>query len=171
VYRRIVLAYDGSLEGRVALREGALLSKRHAAKVYLLAVTPIIHVADALSGAYFNTEPHAQEVFLDGLRKAREIGLEVVGELVQGEASDEISAFARRVAADLVVVGHHRRSFLERWWAGPGQSALSDKLECSLLIARNPIDEDPLSATPARASQLRLLTFTPTSLAVHSPTM
>jgi nucleotide-binding universal stress UspA family protein len=28
MYRRILLAYDGSIEGRVALREGALLAKR-----------------------------------------------------------------------------------------------------------------------------------------------
>ena len=35
---RIVLAYDGSREGRSALREGALLARKLGAQVFLLSV-------------------------------------------------------------------------------------------------------------------------------------
>jgi nucleotide-binding universal stress UspA family protein len=38
MYKRIVLAYDGSVEGRTALREGALLARQYGAEVFLLAV-------------------------------------------------------------------------------------------------------------------------------------
>ena len=38
MYKRILLAYDGSVEGRTALREGALLARQCGAKVFLLAV-------------------------------------------------------------------------------------------------------------------------------------
>ena len=38
VYKRILLAYDGTREGLVALREGALLAKRCEAQVFLLSV-------------------------------------------------------------------------------------------------------------------------------------
>jgi len=38
MYHRILLAYDGSREGRTALREGALLARRYGAAVYLLSV-------------------------------------------------------------------------------------------------------------------------------------
>ncbi|MBC7317331.1 MAG: universal stress protein, partial [Chloroflexi bacterium] len=38
MYRRIVLAYDGSVEGRAALREGAMLAMRLRARVFLLSV-------------------------------------------------------------------------------------------------------------------------------------
>ena len=38
MYKRILLAYDGSREGLVALREGALLAKRQGARVFLLSV-------------------------------------------------------------------------------------------------------------------------------------
>ena len=38
MYKRILLAYDGSIEGRTALREGALLARQCGAKVYLLSV-------------------------------------------------------------------------------------------------------------------------------------
>ena len=38
MYKRVLLAYDGSLEGRTALREGALLARQCGAQVFLLAV-------------------------------------------------------------------------------------------------------------------------------------
>jgi nucleotide-binding universal stress UspA family protein len=38
MYKRILLAYDGSIEGRTALREGALLAKQCRAEVFLLSV-------------------------------------------------------------------------------------------------------------------------------------
>ena len=38
MYRRILLAYDGSVEGRTALREGALLARQCNAEVFLLSV-------------------------------------------------------------------------------------------------------------------------------------
>jgi nucleotide-binding universal stress UspA family protein len=38
MYKRILLAYDGSVEGRTALREGALLAKQCGAEVFLLSV-------------------------------------------------------------------------------------------------------------------------------------
>jgi nucleotide-binding universal stress UspA family protein len=40
MYKRIVLAYDGSVEGRTALRDGALLAKQCRAEVFLLSVLP-----------------------------------------------------------------------------------------------------------------------------------
>ena len=38
MYKRILLAYDGSLQGRTALREGALLARQCGAEVFLLSV-------------------------------------------------------------------------------------------------------------------------------------
>ena len=40
MYTRILLAYDGTREGAIALREGALLAKQGGAKVFLLSVLP-----------------------------------------------------------------------------------------------------------------------------------
>jgi nucleotide-binding universal stress UspA family protein len=38
MYKRVLLAYDGSIEGRRALREGAKLAQLCDAEVFLLAV-------------------------------------------------------------------------------------------------------------------------------------
>jgi len=38
MYKKVLLAYDGSIEGRLALREGAKLAQLCGAEVFLLAV-------------------------------------------------------------------------------------------------------------------------------------
>ena len=38
MYKRILLAYDGSVEGRTVLREAALLARQCGAEVFLLSV-------------------------------------------------------------------------------------------------------------------------------------
>ena len=41
MYKRVLLAYDGSVEGRTALREGALLARQCGAEVFLLSVLAV----------------------------------------------------------------------------------------------------------------------------------
>jgi nucleotide-binding universal stress UspA family protein len=137
MYSRVLLAYDGSLEGRIALREGALLARALGAQVALLAVTQPI--PDASGATYVDSE-QAQAIFNEGVEKAKEFGLTVTGEIVSGDPINQISDFAKKIGADLVVVGHRKQSPFERWWSGPSKAILSDKLDCSLLIARNEVE-------------------------------
>jgi hypothetical protein len=52
-----------------------------------------------------------------------------------------------------VVVGHRKRSLLERWWSGTTGAYLVDHLGCSLLVARRPIsDEDFFAAMGVAAA-------------------
>ncbi|WP_369122967.1 universal stress protein [Noviherbaspirillum malthae] len=49
----------------------------------------------------------------------REAGLDAAGSISMWEdPAEAIGAFAGKVEADLVIVGHHRRSALDRWWRG-----------------------------------------------------
>ena len=53
MYRRILLAYDGTAEGALALREGALLARQCCSQIVLLAVvpeTPGTRLADGVYG-------------------------------------------------------------------------------------------------------------------------
>ena len=42
---------------------------------------------------------------------------------------------ARRIGADLVVLGHKQRTRLERWWSESEESNLLDRVTCSVLVA------------------------------------
>jgi nucleotide-binding universal stress UspA family protein len=123
MYKRILLAYDGSIEGRTALREGALLAKQCSAEVFLLSVladTGTLLLSEVtLAGATVRMEEDFQEILNEGVARLRSLGFDPVAELVRGQPAEEIGKFARQVGADLIVVGHRRQSAFDRWWSGP----------------------------------------------------
>ncbi len=150
MYERILLAYDGSLEGAVALREGALLAKRCGARVFVLCVIPEtggVRLAEALhGGAIAHQTNDFKDLLKRGVGRLKQLGLEPVARLVVGEPVREIGKLAREVAADLVIVGHRRQSVLERWWSGPSGAYLTDHIGCSLLIARTAVTDEAFEA-------------------------
>jgi len=146
LYERIVVAYDGSREGRTALREGVLLARQSGAKLYVLAVvadTPGMRMAEgAHAGAMALQQDTYKDILDEAVRGLQAMGIQVTGKLARGEPAQQIAAFAAEVRADLVVVGHRKQSLLQRWWSGPNGAYLSDYLGCSLLIARATISQE-----------------------------
>ena len=72
----------------------------------------------------------------EGVSRLRQAGVQATGTLKTWEdPSQAIGAFAQETGADLVVIGHHRRSTLERWWRGSVGHHLLDHLPCSLLVS------------------------------------
>jgi len=156
MYKRIVLAYDGSLEGGTALREGALLARGCGAKIFLLSVlaeSPGIRMAEGVhAGAAARQLDDYKAILERGVERLRQLGLKPVAKLVIGDPAREIGAFAKAISADLVVVGHRRQTMLARWWSGASGAYISDHLGCSLLIGRNVIDDAAFEAELLRSS-------------------
>jgi membrane fusion protein (multidrug efflux system) len=154
VYQRILLAYDGSIEGRTALREGALLARRYGAQVFVLSV--IREAAGTKLGEGVGGGGVAQQrvdyerVLQEGMERLTALGFQAAGKLVIGEPAREIAAYAEQVKADLVVVGHRRQSAIGRWWSGPSGAYLSDHIRCSLLVCKNIIDDEHFRALLAQ---------------------
>jgi membrane fusion protein (multidrug efflux system) len=154
VYQRILLAYDGSIEGRTALREGALLARRYGAQVFVLSV--IREAAGTKLGEGVGGGGIAQQrvdyerVLEEGMARLQTLGFQASGKLVIGEPAREIAAYAEQVKADLVVVGHRRQSAIGRWWSGPSGAYLSDHIRCSLLVCQNIIDDEQFAALLAQ---------------------
>jgi membrane fusion protein, multidrug efflux system len=154
VYQRILLAYDGSIEGRTALREGALLARRYGAQVFVLSV--IREAAGTKLGEGVGGGGIAQQrveyerVLQQGMERLAALGFQASGKLVIGEPAREIAAYAEQVKADLVVVGHRRQSAIGRWWSGPSGAYLSDHIPCSLLVCKNIIDDEHFAALLAQ---------------------
>ena len=154
MYQRILLAYDGSIEGRTALREGALIARRYGAQVFVLSV--IREAAGTQLGEGVGGGGIAQQrveyerVLEEGMARLTALGFQAVGKLVIGEPAREIAAYAEQVKAELVVVGHRRQSAVGRWWSGPSGAYLSDHIRCSLLVCRNIIDDEHFAALLAQ---------------------
>jgi nucleotide-binding universal stress UspA family protein len=142
VYKRILLASDGSRESLVALREGALIAQVLQAKVFLLIVereSPGMRLADGVYPAPRDDE--ARKLLEFGLARLAGMGVAATGDVVAAEPALAIAARARAFVADLVVVGHRRQSLIERWWSGSSGAYLVDNVGCSVLIARNIISD------------------------------
>lgn len=150
MYKRILLAFDGSVEGRTALREGALLARACGAEVLLLSVvaeTPGMRVGEsAYPGAIAYEQDTYRAVLEEGVQRLSGLGLRASAELMIGEPAQVIGAYARKMKADLVVVGHRKQSLLARWWAGANSSYLVDYVDCSVLIARTPLSDECFKA-------------------------
>ncbi len=147
MYRKILLAYDGTREGRAVLREGAELAQRCGAGVHLLAVvhpgTGILFAEGADPTNLLDEERrHAEQVLADGKEKLRQRGLEAEATLRSGDPAREIVALAESIGADLIVLGHQRRNALSRWWRGSVDAEVFNAAPCSLLITVAPETED-----------------------------
>jgi nucleotide-binding universal stress UspA family protein len=78
MYKRILLAYDGSVEGRTALREGALLARQCGAEVFLLSVLvdtgTLLLPEIALAGAFVHTENDYMDILKEGVARLKKLG-------------------------------------------------------------------------------------------------
>lgn len=150
MFRTILLAYDGTLEGARALREGALLAKTTGAKVVLLSVAPEtagIQMAESVQGGVVAQLVQSHKDILERATTwMKQRGFEPVARLEIGEPSPTIGRVAREVKADLVVVGHHKQNFLSRWWSGSNDAYLSDHVGCSLLVSCNAMSDEAFEA-------------------------
>ena len=143
MYRTILLAYDGSEEGRTALFECCDIAMVAKASIHLVAVvpppSPMVFsevMAPDVPVLMATDDPRFEQVLHEGVRVLHDRGYDAQGTLARGEPVTEICATARAIDADLVVVGHRRaRSWAERWWRGSVGATLMDHSPCSVLIA------------------------------------
>jgi nucleotide-binding universal stress UspA family protein len=140
-YSKILLAYNGSIEGKRALFEAADLAVFLNAEAHLLAVAsmpPSLFLTEGFVPEELLEEEkkRTQTVLDEGIRTLRERGFNATGHLAVGEPVEEICRLAKQLGIQLIVVGHNQTSsFAARWWKGSVGATLLDYAPCSLLIA------------------------------------
>lgn len=141
MYKRILLAYDGSASGQQALLDCHEIAQWSHAELTLIAVIPFALTAfGAEGGVYDQRQEEAeklkyQTVLDNGIRQLADAGLSAHGNVVTGDAVIEISRSARQIQADLIVVGHkHLDGWAARWWRGSVSKALIEHAPCSVLV-------------------------------------
>lgn len=145
MYKRILLAHDGTGAGQKALLDCQELAQWSQSELILVAVMPSAMSFVGLEGGVYDVELEEREkkkyeaILQDGLRRLGDGGYAARGEVVMGEAVDEITKYARKVEADLIVVGHkHLDSWAARWWRGSISGALIEHSPCSVLCVITP---------------------------------
>src|SRR3990172_4387549 len=110
-YSKILLAYNGSLEGKRALLECADLAGFLGAESHLLAVAsmpPSLFLTEGFVPEELLEEEkkRTQSILDEGIRTPGESGFKAIGHLAVGEPVEEICRSAKKVGADLIVLGH-----------------------------------------------------------------
>jgi nucleotide-binding universal stress UspA family protein len=144
MYRKVLLAYDGSIEGRRALREGAKLAQLCRAEVFLLAVVEISSIMTPEAGLAIPIEQQADDykaILNEGTERLKALGFSPTSRLEVGDAGQKIAEVAEQIGAHLVVVGHRPQGPLARWFGSVG-SYLVKRLRCSVLVAQTEISDD-----------------------------
>ena len=141
MFKRILLAYDGSESGQKALLGAREIAQLSQAEVFLIAVSPPAAALIGGEGYVYDAraeeeERRAYQAILDeGLRRLAEFGHTPKGEVIVGNPVDEITEYARGIGADLIVVGHkHLEGWAKRWWRGSTAKALIENSPCNVLV-------------------------------------
>lgn len=141
MYKRILLAYDGSDTGQKALLDCQEVAQWSGSELFLAAVMPATMGIVSVEGAVYDHALAERErvryegVLADGLRRLADAGYTATGELLVGESIAEITRYATKIEANLIVVGHkHLDGWAARWWRGSVSSALIEHSPCSVLV-------------------------------------
>jgi len=142
MYKRVLLAYDGSETGQKALLNCRDIAQWSHSELFLVAVMPPVAINAAIDGVFYDGGSDAesvrreyQEILADGLKQLSEAGHAATGEVLVGDSVEQIAGYARQISADLIVVGHrHLDSWAARWWRGSSTRALIEHAPCSVLV-------------------------------------
>ena len=141
MYKRILVAYNGTPGSRSALDEAVRLAPDASVEIHLAGV---VHYPSAylLAGEYVPEVALAdeREHMETDLKEAHALltgkGLEVTDHLVVGEPVDVIAKLVNELKIDLLILGHPRsKSFALRWWRGSVDAILIERVRCSILVA------------------------------------
>jgi nucleotide-binding universal stress UspA family protein len=157
LYKKVLLAYDGSIEGRLALREGAKLAQLCRAEVFLLAVVELSSGSVVMEGGFVlpvdDQISNYKNILAEGVERLKTMGFSPTARLGMGAAGPEIVGVAHEIDANLVVVGHRPQGPLARWLFGNVGTYLVKHLRCSVLVAQTEISDDQFAQLTGATAQ------------------
>ena len=138
MYKKILLAFDGSPDGREALAQAEMLASTCGATVHLLAIidpTENMLIVEAMTYIPENQRFVVQSVLDEGVRRLQRVGCIATSEIKYGKPAEQIIQSAREIAANLIIVGHRDQGTLARWLNGSVGESILHQPPCSVLVA------------------------------------
>lgn len=139
MFKKILLAYDGSEGGKLALDKAAQIAKAVAADLHLLAVGRIPEYAETVSEveeAREQAKAFYSKIVDEAAASLKQAGLSVATHIDYGKPGDVILRLAEDLSADLIVLGTNPHSALRRRVLGATVDKVVDHAHCSVLVVR-----------------------------------
>ena len=141
VFNCVLLCYDGSADGRRALKRGAEFAILVGAEVHVLsilasnAINPAVMAAAGGYPCLVDEEYLSRELLDDLMARLKSRGIKAYAHLARGDTIPTIVAYSKKLAADLIVVAHYPNAKGRRWWAGPERQPLAEQVDCCVFVA------------------------------------
>ncbi|CAD6492967.1 MAG: Universal stress protein [Candidatus Argoarchaeum ethanivorans] len=142
LYKKIIVATDGSKEAERAVKYAIELARDTGAKVYALyVVDTAIPTTSSMSVAWGNVHEFLREEGAEATKKIAETGakagVEVEKKLSEGHPAEEIIKFSEELPADLIVMGSIGKSGLDRFLLGSVSDKVTRISKIPVMVVRN----------------------------------
>lgn len=147
MFRRILVAYDGSDGARAALKLGIELARKLGANLVSISVEQHLPYYAASISEVKGTKEQIDEHFRSLTKRAKDLaalsGVEMETIVQQGHEVERIVGLAKERNFDLLVIGHHGHSrIFERTMGSTAQSIVRYS-PCSVLVAKEEHPDSP----------------------------
>ena len=146
MFKRVVVPLDGSECADKAFGVAVDLAKLHGSQIAACSIVdPVLVVGStppspAMDVVLTDMQNEAHRRIDDAVERAREAGVAARGEGITGVAFERILDFAKRNAADVIVMGTHGREGLPRFFMGSVAEMVLRKSSCPVLIVREGVE-------------------------------
>lgn len=169
-FRTILACTDGSAPADVAVAWAEHLAKLHGSRVLVASVFAPPHLDPGIATGYpffpgytasfDGLEKSLREAADDATAKLRDAGVDAESLVAIGSVAEELKALADGHHADLVIVGSRHRGALQATLFGSTADALLDRVQASVLVAREPPPvKKILAATDGSHASYRAVAF------------
>ena len=139
MFKRILLAYDGSEAAKKALECCVELLSSDTAAVHVVAVGPVPEYAetqDEVDEADEQAEAIYRERLDEALAWLKSRGVAATSHVAHGKPGEQILRVSEGFRADLIILGAHLHHPVRRRILGATADKIVDRAECSVLIVR-----------------------------------
>jgi len=140
MYKKILVAYDGSEGSKSALVHALGLAKELNADISALWVRGSLphypETIDEIEEEKESADAFVHKITKELLSYSKEYGKDIKGEVKSGHPAKTIVEFARDSKFDLIVLGHRGHSGLWGGFLGHTTDKVSENAHCSVLIVR-----------------------------------
>jgi len=139
MFKKILLAYDGSEGAKLALSRAAEIGKVSGAEVHILAVGRIPEYAETISEVEEAREQAGSfySRFVDDAEHdLTQKGIKVISRIEFGKPGDVILRIAEDLGTDLIILGTKPHSALRRRVLGATVDKVVDHAHCSVFVVR-----------------------------------
>lgn len=149
--RRILVAYDDGHQAQRALQAAIEFARNTGAVIYIVsayALPTVYQGTIAMDGMYpdntaiikylqENSQTHLERMLAEAAEKVRQENIPVYTEILEGSPGRVIAQFAEGQDIDLIAVGSHNRTAVNRLFMGSVSNYILQHVKCLVLIAKD----------------------------------